>query len=300
MDLRCGSTIAISVIFARTLVSIGQARHSLLLPPQQESRMAKSARKKPLRQQPAFKKLNELLKQPGPHDLLWHHRAGECVERLFPIESGRQFGRELMPRIAEALGKTKSFADELWNYRSFFSAYEREEVVRLRDRNDKNKFQLSWTHVICLLTVEDVRIRSKLQIACLKQEWSTDELRRQVNEAQGRKSSGGRRLVRPKSLDTCLAQVIKESETWIKRHRQVWFYPEDPAIEIESKQGNPEHVAKQLDEVIESWQKMEWLIKEYLPRLRQMRAWFEKEAAQEAKRKTAKRGKPKKKASRKR
>jgi hypothetical protein len=45
----------------------------------QDPGMAKSARKKPLRQQPAFKKLKELLKQP---DLPWYHRVNEWVDKL--------------------------------------------------------------------------------------------------------------------------------------------------------------------------------------------------------------------------
>ncbi len=259
--------------------------------------MAKSARKIPLRQQPAFKRLRKLLRQTGQHDLLWYHRAGECVERLFPLEGGHQYGQEKMPGIAEALGEEDKFADDLWNYRSFFNGYERDEVKQFRDRNSSEDFQLSWTHVNCLLTVEDSRTRKQFQNNCLKQRWSTDELRRHINEVQGRKSSGGRKLVPPKTLDAGLAQIIKESEAWIKRHRQVWFHPERPVITMDSKQEFSERLPKQLEEAIESWEDMEWLIKEYLPRLRQMRAWFKKEAARKANQKKAKRAKPKKKAS---
>ena len=61
--------------------------------------MAKSARKKPLRQQPAFVKLKELLKQPLLHDLLWHHRAGECVPQgtLLSLESSSAAARQSHP-----------------------------------------------------------------------------------------------------------------------------------------------------------------------------------------------------------
>ena len=93
--------------------------------------MAKAARKKPLRQRPAFKKLRDLLKETGQHDLLWYHKAGAYVEQLFPMEGGRQWGEGKMETIAEALRKTKKFAVDLWKYRSFFLGYKRDAVAQL-------------------------------------------------------------------------------------------------------------------------------------------------------------------------
>ena len=71
-------------------------------------------RKKPLRQQPAIKKLRKLLKQTGQRDLLWHYRAGECVDRVFPSEDGRRYGQGRMAEITTALGKPENFANRLW------------------------------------------------------------------------------------------------------------------------------------------------------------------------------------------
>jgi hypothetical protein len=67
-----------------------------------------------------------------------------------------------------------------------------------------------------------------------------------------------------------------------------------------SEQESPEQIPELLDEAIETWETMESLIKEYLPRLRQMRAWLKKEAAQKLERTSTKKAKRKKKASRKR
>jgi len=87
---------------------------------------------------------------------------------------------------------------------------------------------------------------------------------------------------------------------WIRRHRQVWFDPDQPVISETNRQESPELIPDLLKEVIESWETMEWLTKEYLPRLKQMRASFKREAAGNAKRKTAKRANPKKNLARKR
>jgi hypothetical protein len=76
--------------------------------------MAKSSRTKPLRQRPAFKKLRELLKQTGQRDLLWHYRAGACVERLFPREGGRQYGQGRMTEITTALGPSNCRSNASW------------------------------------------------------------------------------------------------------------------------------------------------------------------------------------------
>jgi hypothetical protein len=261
--------------------------------------MAKSARKKPLRQQPAFIKLKELLKQPGPHDLLWHHRAGEYVERLFPIEGSRQFGQGRMTEITVTLGKPENFANILWLYRDFFAKYDRSEVRWLNNTNNTGGFRITWTHVRYLLSLDDAD-RIGFQADCINAEWSSKELHRAIKEYRGHKSAGGKPFDRPKTLDAGLRQIIYESKTWIRRHKQVWFHSEDPVISTDSQQESPEHLPELCEEAIESWENMERLIKDYLPRLKQLRAWFEKEADRKTKKKTAKRAKPKKKASRKR
>ena len=76
-----------------------------------------ATRKIPLRQQPAFKRLRELVRQTGQHDLLWCHRAGECVERLFPSEGGHRYGEGWMTEITTSLGRLENFANALWLYR---------------------------------------------------------------------------------------------------------------------------------------------------------------------------------------
>ena len=47
-------------------------------------------KKLPLKKQKAFQRLKELLQQPGRPDLLWYHRVGEQVNRLYiPIKKSR-------------------------------------------------------------------------------------------------------------------------------------------------------------------------------------------------------------------
>jgi hypothetical protein len=260
--------------------------------------MAKSSRTKPLRQQPAFKKLRELLKQTGQHDLLWHHRAGECVEKLFPREGGRQYGQGRMTEITTALGKPENFANDLWKCRDFYWVYDRDEVKSLRNRNSTEDFQITWTHIVRLLAVEDAAKRRQFQDECFGRCWTTDELQRAVNDFQGRRSFGGRSFARPKTLDAGLRQIIDESQTWIRRHQQVWFAPDDPVISESGEVESPVQIPELFDEAVASWETMEFLVKEHLPRLKQMRAWFKKQASPKKKRKTARRAK--KKASRKR
>jgi hypothetical protein len=261
--------------------------------------MAKSSRTKPLRQQPAFKKLRELLKQTGQHDLLWHHRAGECVEKLFPREGGRQYGQGRMTEITTALGKLENFANALWQYRDFFAKYDRSEVKWLCNTDNTDGFRLTWTHVRHLLSVDDAE-RIGFQSDCINAEWSSKELHRAIKEYRGHKSAGGKPFDRPKTLDAGLRQIITESNTWIRRHRQVWFDTDRPVISENNEQENPELIPDLLHEAIENWEEMARLVEEYLPRLQQMENWLRKATNRKAKRKTVKKAKPKKKTSRKR
>jgi hypothetical protein len=222
-----------------------------------------------LKKQKAFQRLKELFQQPGPRDLLWYHRVGEQVNRLCPTDE-RAYGQSRIQSLAEALGKSASYADTLWKSRSFFERYERSEVRSLCKSESTSGFVLRWSHVQSLLSLdEDDRVR--MQEACLTEEWSSRELHRRTKELREQPGQGGRRFEKPNDVETALRQLIRESRTWDRRYHEIWFHPDDPAIRLEAGKYKSEEVSVLAAEAVEVLKTLQSDIKEGLLRLKALK-----------------------------
>jgi hypothetical protein len=121
--------------------------------------------KLPLKKQKTFQRLQDLLQQPGRHDLLWYHRVGEQVNRLYPTDD-RGYGESHMPTLAEALRKPASYADTLWKSRLFWNKYDRPEVRLLCKPEVPGGFVLTWAHIVLLISMDD-EDRLEFQEKCI-------------------------------------------------------------------------------------------------------------------------------------
>ena len=225
--------------------------------------------KPPLKKQKAFQRLQELFQQPGRQDLLWYHRVGEQVNRLYPADD-RGYGECHMPTLAEALGKSASFADKFWKARLFWNEYKRAEIRSLCKPETAGSFVLSWSHMQSLLSL-DHENRTEFQDDCLNAEWSSKELHRRIKESREPQGQGGRRFQKPKDAETALRQLIHESRTWNRRYREVWFHTKEPAIRPESGKGKYREVAQLAAEAVEVLKTLQFDIKEGLLRLKALK-----------------------------
>ncbi|MBT6155339.1 MAG: hypothetical protein HOH82_11805 [Planctomycetaceae bacterium] len=222
--------------------------------------------KLPLKKQKAFQRLQELLQQSGRHDLLWYHRVGQEVNRLYPADD-RGYGESHMPTLAEALGKSASYADTLWKSRLFWNEYERSEVRSLCKAEAAGGFVLTWSHMQSLLSLDD-EDRPRFQEDCLNAEWPCKELHRRIKESREPQGQGGRRFQKPKDVETALRQLINESRTWDRRYHEVWFELDEPAIRLETGKGKSEDVAELATEAVKVLKTLQSDIEDCLPRLK--------------------------------
>jgi len=227
-------------------------------------------KKLPLKKQKAFQRLKELVQQPSRHDLLWYHRVGEQVNRLYPADD-RGYGESHMPTLAEALGKSASYADTLWKSRLFWNEYDRADVRALSKSETAGGFALSWSHLVLLISLDDDD-RLAFQKKCLSEEWSSKELRQRAKESREPQGQGGRRFQKPKDVETALRQLIHESRTWDRRYHEVWFHMDTPAIRMESRKGKSREVAELAAEAFDVLETLQFDIKEALPRLKALTA----------------------------
>lgn len=88
---------------------------------------------------------------------------------------GKQVLKELSKQLTAEFGKGFS-ADNLENMRKFYLAYSISET-------SSRKFNLSWSHYLKLIRIENLQERSFYEIECIANNWSLKELQRQFNSA---------------------------------------------------------------------------------------------------------------------
>lgn len=118
---------------------------------------------------------------------------------------GEQVIRSLSVRLTERFGKDWSY-DTLKRCRQFYQAYLHAAIgaTSLRqledstettdskpDINSRNsvaliqlpRFILSWSHYLVLMRIENIEARSFYELECAHQQWSVEQLRRQVSSS---------------------------------------------------------------------------------------------------------------------
>lgn len=88
---------------------------------------------------------------------------------------GKQLVNELSARLSKEFGKGFS-ATNIKQMRSFYLFYSKSQTV-------SDEFNLSWSHYLLLMRIDDRKERKFYEIESLKNNWSLRELQRQYNSA---------------------------------------------------------------------------------------------------------------------
>ena len=118
------------------------------------------------------------------------------VEKEQHGEERAPYGKELLKGLSEKLTNEfgKGFSvDNLENMRRFYRIYSISETVSRKFHNGKSEtvsrisgtmdFQLSWSHYLFLMKIENPDERKFYEIEAINSKWSVRELRRQFNSA---------------------------------------------------------------------------------------------------------------------
>jgi len=95
-------------------------------------------------------------------------------------EYGKSILKTLSDKLVKEIGKGFS-VDNLENMRKFYFAYSKSETV---SRNlESYDFQLSWSHYLKLIRINNLEERKFYEIEAIQNNWSLRELRRQFDSA---------------------------------------------------------------------------------------------------------------------
>ena len=124
-----------------------------------------------------------------------------------------EYGKNLIKMLSEKLTKEfgKGFSEtNLEQMRKFFKVYGIPQTV-----SEEFQFNLSWSHYLILMRIEDINARNFYEIEAFENNWSLRELKRQVN------SSLYERLVLSKDKEkvkelSVKGQIIEKAQDVIK------------------------------------------------------------------------------------
>ena len=180
----------------------------------------------------ALRELHRLIKHQKQkwNDPMWWHAVGTYVARFVPKDN-RHYRDGVIELLADDLQSDRDANDwklpnVLYRARNLVHKYKSRKAVEElgRERNVDNE-PLTHLHISILLTVKDDAQRQKFLERCLEESWSALELRRQIQNATGRKrGTGGRSPSPPKysSAGVALRDITVMANRWTAFHK-VWF-----------------------------------------------------------------------------
>ena len=100
---------------------------------------------------------------------------------------GKQILKELSNVLTKEFGKGFSVTN-IQQMRSFYLSYQKQQTVSVKSENDisettSRSFNLSWSHYLKLMRIEDENERKFYEIEAEKNNWSVRELDRQYDSA---------------------------------------------------------------------------------------------------------------------
>ncbi len=97
-----------------------------------------------------------------------------------------KYGRHLLKELSSVLtgefGKGFSVTN-IQQMRNFYIAYKKQQTVSAKSERNERKFELSWSHYLLLIRIEDIDEQKFYEIESSKNQWSVRELQRQYDSA---------------------------------------------------------------------------------------------------------------------
>jgi hypothetical protein len=226
----------------------------------------------------ALAELRKLYRKPRHNDFRWLHDVGLQVVAFFP-KGKRRYGDNVIELLANHLEPDREETDKallirLYHARNFaITCKSSKEAGMLTDARNEKGDPLTALHVLALVSVKDNDQRAMFRKRCLKECWSGQRLRREIQNEIGRKRSYGGRKPNPperQSPGVALRNLSLMSRQW-KRSHEVWFEKPHPGLGKIRKQDCSEAVLREMEAAIEGLEQVGRAAREGLTQLKGMR-----------------------------
>jgi hypothetical protein len=151
--------------------------------------------------------------------LLFLHDVGAIVCKV--ASNPAQYGDDAVEHLADAL---KTQPDTLRNYQKIHLGFSKERLQEIAKRAIDTGVPITQTHLLMLLTVMDEQQRLMYLERIFDEQWSANDLKRELSAVQGPKNKpgAGRHYKRPTSPNAGYKQMASQSKSMVKRFGAVW------------------------------------------------------------------------------
>jgi predicted nuclease of restriction endonuclease-like (RecB) superfamily len=132
-------------------------------------------------------------------------------------EYGKQILKELSKRLSTEFGKGFSVTN-LQQMKIFYNVYGKQQTVSAKSENatvQNNNLQLSWSHYLFLMRIDNIDERNFYEIEAIENNWSLRELRRQFDTSLYERLSLSRDKKAIKELSE-KGQIIEKAKDSLK------------------------------------------------------------------------------------
>jgi predicted nuclease of restriction endonuclease-like (RecB) superfamily/predicted GNAT family N-acyltransferase len=132
-------------------------------------------------------------------------------------EYGKQILKELSNRLSAEFGKGFSVTN-LQQMKNFYNVYGKQQTVSAKSENtivQNNNLQLSWSHYLFLMRIDNIEERKFYEIESIENNWSLRELRRQFDTSLYERLSLSRDKKAIKELSE-KGQIIEKAKDSLK------------------------------------------------------------------------------------
>lgn len=164
-------------------------------------------------------RLVQLFEDPKRLDVIWWRQVGACLQMLSRA-APKNYGSGLIELVADLVepGRKpdqKAAVTQLYLYREIARKMDQSEIRKLAKLIREG--HITASHVVNLATMDESDDRKEMLAQCLKNGWSSHELKRQIQGMNGLGSLGGRRF-RPRvttNPGVAAREVILQGERFI-------------------------------------------------------------------------------------
>jgi hypothetical protein len=174
----------------------------------------------------------------------YHWLGGEVNDVVKNV--GNVYGAGAMKKIAEAWTMHPSM---LYKSKAFNDAYSEEALERLCNLKTEAGTLIGWAHVIQLIGIPE-KARPRIQDKVIDEAMTAKELAALVKKLYGQRASGGRPLMRPKTVKAGLVQLRTVSAQWLNRNSDIWNN-QDHSLFQELEEMPPEELTHELVDELE-------------------------------------------------
>lgn len=161
----------------------------------------------------------------------------------------------------------------LYQVARFCRDFSEEHLQNLLAMETARGSKLSWMHIQALLVVDDIPTRNRILAQWMASEWTMEEYKSAIDKALGRTAAnrhkGGPKFGIPSSISGKVTALTKQSDLFIRKDEHVFRHKDHSILKSIEAMPADKVTSELIAQIDESRKKIDQLLDEVLPNLRE-------------------------------